>query len=146
MARKPTKGPTKSKRQRFTPEYKHEAVRLSQEGLKSIAGVAADLLEYFADIEPDPTIFFACADRGMNGFNESAYCDSSADADMYASFVTADPNIVRHLLSRVQRRINAAMPTRFLWQGVDVNIVPVRLKHFSDLLGLPFSNVGTWQL
>jgi peptide/nickel transport system substrate-binding protein len=107
---------------------------------------SADLLEYFADIEPDPTIFFACADRGMNGFNESAYCDSSADADMYASFVTADPNIVRHLLSRVQRRINAAMPTRFLWQGVDVNIVPVRLKHFSDLLGLPFSNVGTWQL
>ena len=43
MARKPTKKPTKSKRQRFTPEYKLEAVRLSAEGTKSIAAVAADL-------------------------------------------------------------------------------------------------------
>jgi transposase-like protein len=31
VARKPTKKPTKSKRQRFTPEYKLEAVRLSED-------------------------------------------------------------------------------------------------------------------
>jgi len=43
VARKPTKKATKSKRQRFTPEYKLEAVRLSEEGTKSIAAVAADL-------------------------------------------------------------------------------------------------------
>jgi transposase-like protein len=43
VARKPTKNPPKSKRQRFTPEYKLEAVRLSEEGTKSIAAVAADL-------------------------------------------------------------------------------------------------------
>jgi transposase len=43
VARKPTKKPTKSKRQQFTPEYKLEAVRLSEEGTKSIAAVAADL-------------------------------------------------------------------------------------------------------
>jgi transposase len=43
VARKPTKEPENSKRQRFTPEYKLEAVRLSEEGTKSIAAVAADL-------------------------------------------------------------------------------------------------------
>jgi transposase len=43
LARKPTKRPTKSKRQRFTPEYKLEAVRLSEEGTKPVSAVAADL-------------------------------------------------------------------------------------------------------
>ena len=43
MARKPTKKPKESKRQRYTPEYKLEAVRLSNEGTKTIAAVAADL-------------------------------------------------------------------------------------------------------
>jgi transposase len=43
VARKPTKKATKTQRQRFTPEYKLEAVRLSEEGTKSIAAVAADL-------------------------------------------------------------------------------------------------------
>jgi transposase len=43
VARKPTKKATPTKRQRFTPEYKLEAVRLSEEGTKSIAAVAADL-------------------------------------------------------------------------------------------------------
>ena len=43
MARKPTKRSPKSKRQIFAPEYKLEAVRLSEEGTKSIAAVAADL-------------------------------------------------------------------------------------------------------
>jgi len=65
---------------------------------------------------------------------------------MHASLVTSNERLVRRLLSRVQHRINAAMPLMFLWQGVDVNIVPARLKNFSDLLGLPFSNVSTWSL
>ena len=43
MSRKPTKKPTKNKRQRFPPEYKLEGVRPSEEGPKSIAAVAADL-------------------------------------------------------------------------------------------------------
>jgi transposase len=43
VARRPTKKPENSKRQRFTPEYKLEAVRLSEDGTKSIAAVAADL-------------------------------------------------------------------------------------------------------
>ncbi len=41
MGRKPAK--TASKRQRFTPEFKLEAVRLSSEGTRTIAAVAADL-------------------------------------------------------------------------------------------------------
>ena len=41
MGRKPTKIATK--RQKFTPEFKLEAVRLSSEGTKTIAAVAADL-------------------------------------------------------------------------------------------------------
>jgi transposase len=41
VARKATK--TTGKRQRFTPEYKLEAVRLSNEGTRTIAAVAADL-------------------------------------------------------------------------------------------------------
>jgi transposase len=35
--------PAKIKRQRFTPEYKLEAVRLSEEGTKPVSEVAADL-------------------------------------------------------------------------------------------------------
>jgi len=41
VGRKPTKIATK--RQKFTPEFKLEAVRLSSEGTKTIAAVAADL-------------------------------------------------------------------------------------------------------
>ncbi len=41
MGRKPAKTP--SKRQKFTPEFKLEAVRLSSEGTRTIAAVAADL-------------------------------------------------------------------------------------------------------
>ena len=41
MGRKPAKTPIK--RQKFTPEFKLEAVRLSSEGTRTIAAVAADL-------------------------------------------------------------------------------------------------------
>ena len=106
----------------------------------------AQLTQYYPNIEPDPTIFFACADRGLNGFNTSGYCDGAADAAMYASLTSSDPAEVRRMLASVQRRINATLPMIFLWQGYDVNVVPARLKHFSDLLGLPYSNAGKWSL
>lgn len=102
--------------------------------------------QYYPYIEPDPTIFFACADRGMNGFNTGSFCDPRADAAMYAALSTFDRAQVRRQLGAAQRRINAALPMIFLWQGVDENVVPERLVNFHDLLAKPFSNVGRWSL
>lgn len=118
----------------------------ANDGVIRAGRYSAELSQYFPNIEPDPTIFFACAARGMNGFNESGYCDSATDAALYASLATSDPRAVRRFLADAQRRINAAMPMFFLWQGVDINVVPARLKNFSDLLGNPFFNAGKWAL
>jgi peptide/nickel transport system substrate-binding protein len=107
---------------------------------------SAELGSYFANIEPDPSLFYACADRDLNGANESGYCDPATDADISASLATTDRHVVTTLMSRVQRRLNAEMPTIFLWQRVDTDIVPAKLTHFSDLLGEPFANVATWSL
>ncbi len=65
---------------------------------------------------------------------------------MNASLATTDARSVRRLLARAQQRINAAMPMLFLWPGIDINIVPIRLHNFSDLLGNPFYNAGDWVL
>ena len=43
MARKSTKKATAVKRQQYPPEFKLEAVRLSNEGTRTVAAVAADL-------------------------------------------------------------------------------------------------------
>jgi ABC-type transport system substrate-binding protein len=118
----------------------------ANDGVLRSGKFSTEMGQYFSNIEPDPTIFLACADRGLNGFNTGGYCDPKTDADMDAALETSDPRRVRQLLARAQRRINAAMPMIFLWQGVDITVVPNRLKNFSDLLGNPFFNVGTWTL
>jgi transposase len=43
VARKSTKKSTAAKRQQYPPEFKLEAVRLSNEGTRTVAAVAADL-------------------------------------------------------------------------------------------------------
>jgi peptide/nickel transport system substrate-binding protein len=106
----------------------------------------AELTTYFANIEPDPSIFFACADRGLNGFNESGYCDPATDALIAASMRTTDRHRIADLLAQVQRRINAEMPAIFIWQSIDTNVIPAALHNFADMLGTPFANAGTWSL
>ena len=118
----------------------------ANDGVIRAGHFTAELSELYGNIEPDPTDFFACGARGMNGYNESGYCDPIADADMARALQATDARIVSRALSRVQRQINAQMPMIVLWEGVDVNIVPSRLKNFSDLLGEPYSNVATWSL
>jgi peptide/nickel transport system substrate-binding protein len=118
----------------------------ANDGFLSRGRFSAELSNNFASIEPDPSIYYACAARGIHGFNDSGYCDPATDADLSASLATTDRHVVAMLLSRVQRRLNAEMPTIFLWQEVDTNVVPAKLAHFFDFLGEPFANAGSWSL
>jgi peptide/nickel transport system substrate-binding protein len=118
----------------------------ANDGFLSRGQFSAELSNYYANIEPDPSLFYACASRGLNGFNESGYCDPATDADISASLATTDRHVVATLMSRVQRRLNAEMPTVFFWQAVDTNVVPAKLRRFFDLLGEPFANAGSWTL
>jgi peptide/nickel transport system substrate-binding protein len=106
----------------------------------------AELSTYFANIEPDPSIFFACWERGTNGFDESGYCDPATDALIAASLRTTDRRRIAGLMSQIQRRINAEMPAIFLWQAVDTNVIPAGMRNFADMLGTPYANAGTWSL
>jgi len=106
----------------------------------------AELSTYYANIEPDPSIFFACWERGMDGFNEGNYCDPATDALITASLQTTDRRRIAGLMSQIQRRINAEVPAIFLWQSVDTNVIPARMHNFADMLGTPYANAGTWSL
>jgi transposase len=111
VARKPTKNPTKSKRQRFTPEYKLEAVRLSEEGTKSIAAVAADL-----GIPANQLHRWRRqhADRGVTAFPGSGKINSH-DEELHRlrrdlRQVTEERDRRRHAEIRVHRRTRGRVP------------------------------------
>ncbi len=97
--------------------------------------------------DPDARWILGCSQRAPHGFNFMRFCDPSIDAIFERAAATLNVAERKRYYAVVQRDLLATEPIDFLYQVVEVDVVPKRLSGYSSsMYTSPYTFVNDWRL
>jgi peptide/nickel transport system substrate-binding protein len=97
--------------------------------------------------DPDARWILGCSQRAPRGFNFMRYCSSPVDALFTRAASTQDVAYRKRAYAVVQRKLLEDLPIDFLYQVVEVDVVPSNLSGYeSSMYTSPYTFVYQWKL
>lgn len=107
----------------------------------------ASLFTEESQADPDARWILGCSQRAPHGFNFMRYCNPKVDAVFESAAATFDMRERKSDYAFVQRRLLADLPIDFLYQVVEVDVVPDRLRDYeASMYTSPYTFVNQWRL
>lgn len=97
--------------------------------------------------DPDARWILGCSQRAPYGFNFMRYCNPQVDALFESAAATQDVASRKRAYAVVQRKLLEDLPIDFLYQVVEVDVVPSDLRGYaSSMYTSPYTFVNRWRL